>query len=106
MAKAFKPAVLTANALLKGDAVWWTGRGWSRDIAEARVAETPEAAEALAALGATPLMEVSAVGPYLMEVDLSAGVPAPVSRRERIRASRAPTVAYGPAPAAAAIRAA
>ncbi len=95
MAKAFHPVVLTANALIEGDAVWWTGAAWSRDIARAKVAATPEAAEKLAALGATPLMEASAVGPYTVEVALDGGRPSPLSRRERIRADRAPTFAYG-----------
>jgi hypothetical protein len=95
MAKAFQPAVLTANDLIEGDAVWWTGAAWSRDIASAKVATTPEAVEKLAALGATPLMEASAVGPYTVEVALAGGAPSPISRRERIRADRAPTFAYG-----------
>ena len=98
MAKAFNPAVLTANALVEGDAVWWTGAGWSRDIAAAKVAETPEAAASLEALGKTPLMEASAVGPYLVEVDLASGRPEPLVRRERIRADRTPTFAYAPRP--------
>jgi hypothetical protein len=87
MAKAFQPAVLTANDLIEGDAVWWTGAAWSRDIASAKVATTPEAVEKLAAL--------SAVGPYTVEVALAGGAPSPISRRERIRADRAPTFAYG-----------
>ena len=95
MAKPFNPAVLTANALIEGDAVWWTGAGWSRDIAMAKVATTPDAAEKLAALGATPLMEASAVGPYTVEVEINSGQPSPISRRERIRADRTPTFAYG-----------
>jgi hypothetical protein len=97
MAKAFNPAVLTANDLIEGDAVWWTGAAWSRDIARARVATSPEAAEKLALLGATPLMEASAVGPYTVEVEILAGKPTPISRRERIRADRTPTFAYGQA---------
>lgn len=35
MAKRFAPAVMTANDLLDGDAVWWTGAGWSRDLSAA-----------------------------------------------------------------------
>lgn len=96
MAKTSLPAALTANDLLEGDAVWWTGAGWSRDIAEAAVAETAEAAETLAAEAGAPAHEATVVGPYLVEVRVSAGAPFPTLRREAIRADRAPTFAYAP----------
>lgn len=97
MAKRFSPAVMTANDLLDGDAVWWTGAEWSRDLAAADVAETPEAVAALAALAGSPAHEARVVGPYLVDVALTSGAPAPTVRREAIRADREPTFVYAPA---------
>ena len=50
MAKSTSPAVMTANDLLSGDTVWWTGTGWSREIGEALVAVNPEEIDALGGL--------------------------------------------------------
>lgn len=98
MAKAFIPAALSANHLLEGDAVWWTGASWSRSIEDALIARTKEEAEALLATGGAAEQEAHVVGPYL--VDLAPGeVIRPLSRREAIRADREPTFAYGAAPA-------
>ena len=98
MAKAFLPAVMTANHLLDGDAVWWTGVGWSRDLSAAEIAATPEDRAALAALAEAPVHEAVVVGPYLVDVTTAAGAPFPTVRREAIRADRAPTFAYAPEP--------
>lgn len=94
MAKTPFPAVMTANDLLEGDAVWWTGADWSRDIADALVAETEEAAEALSAETTSPRHEATVVGPYLVQVKTAEGAPFPTLRREAIRADRAPTFDY------------
>ena len=98
MPKRFSPAVMTANDLLDGDAVWWTGVDWSRDLANATVADTPEAVEALTALATSAAHEATVVGPYLVDVTLAAGAPFPTVRREAIRADREPTFAYAPEP--------
>ena len=38
MPRAFTPKVITANALLEGDAIWLTETNdWSRDIADAEL---------------------------------------------------------------------
>lgn len=95
MAKSFIPSVLSANHLLDGDTVWWTGAEWSRDIADAKVAATPDAATELEVLGASAGFEAEVVGPYLVQVDASGSAPRPVVRREAIRADREPTFAYG-----------
>lgn len=96
MARSFVPVVLTANDLIEGDAVWWTGCGWSRDVSEAAVfAAEPEAAAAEAALAASGL---EVVGLYRVEVGPG---PFPLLRREQIRAERRPTFAYAPAAALA-----
>lgn len=93
MAKAFIPSVLTANHLLEGDAVWWTGKDWSRDIAKAEIIENYEDATTVLEMAATSAaFEAEVVGPYLVEVDMDTR--APIVRREAIRADRAPTFAY------------
>ena len=94
MAKAFSPAVLTANHLLDGDAVWWTGAGWNADIAHAKIASTPEEREAFDAIALSPAHEADVVGPYLVDVSVTADGARPTVRREAIRADRAPTFAY------------
>ncbi|MEM7525517.1 MAG: DUF2849 domain-containing protein [Pseudomonadota bacterium] len=99
MAKSFSPALMTANDLLDGDAVWWTGAAWSRDIAEAAIAETPEARDALTALSTSPSHDAEVVGPYLVDIALVDGRVTPTVRREAIRADREPTFAYAGAPA-------
>jgi len=97
MAKSFRPQVITANDLVEGDAVFLGAIGWVRDIAEARVAQTPEDAEMLEVAAAQGETDNLVVGPYLVEVRIDAGRPEPILRREQIRASRAPTIAVGPA---------
>lgn len=70
--EAFPPRIVTANDLLVGDVVYLTAAGgWSRRLAEAAVAETPEAAERLLALAAG--QPDRAVGPYLAAVARDAG---------------------------------
>lgn len=98
MAKSDTAAVLTASDLLEGDAIWWTGARWSRDIAEAAVAVDAEAHAALETRAAA--FGDAVIGAYLVDVDLEGPTPRPVLRREAIRADRAPTFAYAPAAAA------
>lgn len=83
MARAFVPKVATSNHLLEGDVIYYTGKGWSRSLADAAVARTPDEAEALLAeAGAYPLETVGAV---LTDVDMSTGVPTPMHFRETFR---------------------
>lgn len=96
MAKAFHPVVLTASDLLDGDAVWWTGADWSRDIAKAAVASDRQAADAFETLIPSPAFAAAVVGPYLVELAPGARL-RPLVRREAIRADREPTFAYGEA---------
>jgi sulfite reductase (NADPH) hemoprotein beta-component len=85
--------VVTANRLRDGIIVWLTPQNtWSEDFAES----TPlrDEAEAKAALEAAAL-DVKArlvVGPYLAEVEETDEGLQPLSARERIRASRRPTI--------------
>lgn len=97
MAKTFSPAVLTANDLMDGDTVWWTGSSWSRDMSAATVAGDEDARAEMEALAASPMHDATVVGPYLVDVTTASGTPYPTVRREAIRADREPTFAYGEA---------
>ena len=100
MAKApreFKPVVVTANDLIEGDSVFLGPEGWVRDVRLARAARTEEEALALDNAAAAAVKANQVVGPYRVEVSLESGRPEPVLRRERIRASGLPTVAFGAA---------
>lgn len=83
MARAFVPKVATSNHLLEGDVIYYTGQGWSRALADAAVARTPEEAEAL--LDAASGYPLETVGAELTEVDISTGVPTPRHFRETFR---------------------
>lgn len=79
----FKPKVATSNHLRDGDVIYYARPGWTRDLAQATVATTPEAADRLLAeAGCFPL---ETVGVALTDVDLSKGYPAPAHFREVFR---------------------
>lgn len=87
------PSVVTANNLRSGAVVYLgPGERWVTALAEAEVAATKEALQALEieANAAVVRTEVTAV--YAMDVRLADGTIEPVSVRERIRAAHAPTV--------------
>ncbi len=78
--------ILTGNDLRRGDVVFLAPEGWVRDHRQARVAASPDEAEALLALGREALAANLIVDPYLVEVVLDgADVPEPVHYRERFR---------------------
>ncbi len=85
MAKAFKPQIVTANDLFEGDVVYFTVGGfWSRNLSDAAVAHTADAAETLLARGDEH--QSSIVGAYLADIAISAnGVPQPLHYREHRR---------------------
>ena len=93
----FKPVVVTANDLSEGDSVFLAADGWVRDVALAKVARSEEEAMALDNEAAAAVKANLVVGPYRVEVSLDTGAPEPVLRRERIRASGLPTIAFGAA---------
>ena len=95
MAKEFKPVVVTANDLIEGDSVFLGAFGWVRDIRLARVALSDDEARVLETAGIEGETGNVVVGPYLIEVSVATGVPVPVLRREQIRASGLPTMAFG-----------
>ena len=86
------PLVLTASDLLDGDVVFYSGKGWSRDLAAAAVAADEPAAATLESVLAATEAEGDPVGPYLITVGVAAGGSlVPGHYRERIR-SRGPTI--------------
>lgn len=84
MAKQFTPKVVTANALLEGDAVWLTEDDrWSRDMAEAELL-TDEAHAELRLIEAMRRQSEIA-GAYLADARSTDAGPVPVHFREDFR---------------------
>ncbi|MGF1554054.1 MAG: DUF2849 domain-containing protein [Paracoccaceae bacterium] len=97
MPKPFTPVVIAANDLIEGTSVWLGPDGWTARVAEATVAHDAEAKAALEASAGTGEAANRVVGPYAVDVALEDGVPVPVKRRERIKASLETTVPVGAA---------
>ena len=94
MPRPFTPKVVTANALLEGDAVWLTEDDrWSRDMAEAELIED-EAHAQLRLLFAEGQPDV-VVGPYLADARPGATGPEPVHFREAFRTRGPSNYAHG-----------
>ena len=83
------PQIVTGNDLRSGEVVFWTGAGWSTDLAQALVIDEPTAQQA--ALARAQGDGLLVVDPYLAAV----GKGGPVRLRERIRLT-GPTIAYAP----------
>ena len=84
MPRAFTPKVVTANALLEGDAVWLTEDDtWTRDISKAELL-TDEAHADLRLLEASARQDEIA-GPYLADAKMTETGPAPTHFREDFR---------------------
>lgn len=84
MSRRFSPKVVTANALLEGDAVWLTEDDrWTRDIREAELIED-EAHGDIRLLHARTQSDV-VVGAYLADADPAPAGPRPVHLREVFR---------------------
>ena len=62
------PLALTANDLLTGGIVWWTGTRWSRHYGEAVQAETDEARAALAGFATMDAAHDNVVGATLVTI--------------------------------------
>lgn len=78
------PQILNANDLATGDVIYWTGNGWTRLIAQAKLVDDADAA---LAIGAEAVVARQLVDPYLIDVTLDSGTPWPVLKREQIRAT-------------------
>ena len=84
MARSFTPKVVTANALLEGDAVWLTeDNTWTRDIHEAELI-TDEAHGDLRLLEAQAQVDKIA-GAYLADAKAGENGPEPTHFREAFR---------------------
>ncbi|MCX5513355.1 DUF2849 domain-containing protein [Kaistia algarum] len=89
--------IITANDLRGGLVVFLTpSGGWSIELAHSRIIGTGELDEALAYAKAQSDAQI-VVEPYEIDVELAEGIPVPLRLRERIRAAKGPTVAYGEA---------
>lgn len=94
MTKTFTPKVVTANALLEGDAVWLTKDDrWTRTMNEAELIEDPAHAE-LRLLHAESQAHV-VVGPYLVDAASGPDGPVPVHFRETFRTRGPSNHAHG-----------
>ena len=90
--------VITANDLRSGAVVFLDGAGgWTVDIAEARVLEDGPDLEGGLACARIETDAQVVLEAYPIDVIVTDGLPVPVRLRERIRAERGPTVAYGDA---------
>jgi len=88
--------VITANDLLTGLVVFLDAKGgWAVDIAGARIlADGSDLDGALAYANAQNDARI-VIDPYPIDVTVDGGAPVPVRFREKIRADRGPTIAYG-----------
>ena len=94
MSRPFTPKVVTANALLEGDAVWLTEDDrWSRDISEAELIED-EAHGAIRLLDAQTRAD-EVVGAYLADARMGRTGPEPVHFREAFRTRGPSNYAHG-----------
>lgn len=90
--KVFQPVIATANLLRTGDVVFRTGAGtWSRDVADAGVAETAEAAALLQGVTEADQAANLVVDHALIPMVRDGAGWRPSALRERIRA-RGPTI--------------
>lgn len=91
------PSVVTANSLRSGAVVYLgSDSRWVDDLANAITADNDTALAHLESIAGLAVAANLVVGPYLMDVTLIEGVPAPVSVRETIRAQRGPSVETTP----------
>ena len=90
--------VITANDLRDGLVVFLTADGgWSHDIAASRVLEDAADLDSAEAYAKAQHDARIIVEPYPVDVTVTNGVPIPQRLREKIRADRGPTIAYGEA---------
>jgi hypothetical protein len=94
MSRSFTPKVVTANALIEGDAIWLTEDDrWSRDILEAELIED-EAHGAIRLLFAQAQADVIA-GAYLADAKAGENGPEATHFREEFRTRGPSNYAHG-----------
>lgn len=80
----FTPKVVTANALLEGDAIWLTANDeWTRDMSEAELIDDEAHAQLRLLFAESQVSTV--VGAYLADASPTPKGPAPVHFRETFR---------------------
>lgn len=85
MSPRFTPKIITANALIEGDTVYFTETGeWSHEIAEAELLD--DEAHAQLRLLSAQRQRDRVVGAYLAEARRGPNGPEPVHLREAFRA--------------------
>lgn len=84
---------VTANRLTDGLVVYLAPEAcWTKDLAEAAIAETGDALQALEEAAALAVAERAVVAPYPIPVAIENGTPVATSVRERIRAAHRTTL--------------
>ena len=86
-------SIITANRLTSGEVVYLAPNGtWVRDIAAAEPSADEASNRRIEQIAARAVAANHIIGPYLVDVQLEAGRPVPLSVREKIRAQHRPTV--------------
>ena len=93
MSKSFTPKVVTANDLLKGDVIYQTATGWTRDLADAEILTDEVHADLRLIEGSQQIADV--VGVYLMDVALDGTAPQTTHFREAFRAKGPSNYVHG-----------
>ena len=93
MSKSFTPKVVTANDLLKGDVIYQTANGWTRDLAYAEILTDEAHADLRLIEGSQQIADV--VGVYLMDIALDGTAPQTTHFREAFRAKGPSNYVHG-----------
>ncbi|MEZ8014936.1 MAG: DUF2849 domain-containing protein [Ascidiaceihabitans sp.] len=93
MSKSFTPKVVTANDLLKGDVIYQTANGWTRDLANAEILTDEAHADLRLIEGSQQIADV--VGVYLMDIALDGTAPQTTHFREAFRAKGPSNYVHG-----------
>ena len=93
MSKSFTPKVVTANDLLKGDVIYQTATGWTRDLADAEILTDEAHADLRLIEGSQQIADV--VGVYLMDIALDGTAPQTTHFREAFRAKGPSNYVHG-----------
>ena len=93
MSKSFTPKVVTANDLLKGDVIYQTANGWTRDLANAEILTDEAHADLRLIEGSQQIADV--VGVYLMDIALDGTAPQTTHFRESFRAKGPSNYVHG-----------
>ena len=79
--------ILTANRLTDGEAVWYSGQGWSKTIVGAEIARDKDDEARLEAIGKAAFNNNEVVDVDMIDVTLVDGAIKPLRLREQIRAA-------------------